>query len=517
MQDGNKRIAESAFAVMMLTIVVKGIGFVKQMVIASQFGTSMQMDLFLVVSEFVGEIGVVFFSSLSINLVTLYTHTKEEGREAVNTLISNTIVVFMVLSVFVSAILCLGANYFAIILAPGLEDTGLMAMYIRCFSFILASICIGNICTAVLNAESRFLPGKSVGMIQSACVIAACVFLKEYMGIWALFVGTFAYYVLQSVFLLKCISRRVSFRPRASFRDSMVRRLIRLCVPLFLSNAVIQLNAMANKAIASSLEEGSISALSYGGYIFSTIHSIIIGNLCTVLFTSFVSDVDRGDFQSVFRNFRKSTLLLLFFLAPIAMVCVNESELIVRVLFGRGNFDDVSVYMTKSAVAGYSFGILLIAVRDLMIQLLYAYQKTRTAMINGVVGVAANILLSLTLSKYIKIFGIALADSIAYAIVMAMGYTALKKYGINPIDRNLRVETFKIMTAMIGCFIADFILKEMLKTGNYYLNCVARISLALACYFLISVMLKSQALATVRGLVFRAAGKDETDEENERK
>ncbi len=54
-------------------------------------------------------------------------------------------------------------------------------------------------------------------------------------------------------------------------------------------------------------------------------------------------------------------------------------------------------------------------------------QKTKITTINGVIGVCINIILSINLSKYIGVTGIALASSIAAAVTSILLFNSTRK------------------------------------------------------------------------------------------
>ena len=290
MNNKKNSIARSAAFLIGLTVFVKFIGFVKQAVISYTYCTSLDMDIYLIVSSFISEVGVMFFSSLSINLVTIYDREKEKkGRKSSDIIVANSLMVLTVFSVFLVLIVCLLADPLSTMLAPGLsaENREVLAYYIKGLSFLMINIAVSNICIGILNAEKDFLIAKSIGLIQSVCIIGACFVLAGKMGITAIYLGFGVYYVLENIFLLVRVFKKVGFHPVHPFQDPAVRNLINLSIPLFFSNAIIQINAMVDKAIASGLDEGSVSSLSYGNFLFQTIHSVIIGSITTVLLSYF--------------------------------------------------------------------------------------------------------------------------------------------------------------------------------------------------------------------------------------
>ena len=421
-------VVRSATSLIALTVLVKLIGFIKQIVISYSFGTSLPMDLYLIVTGFVSEIGVMFFASIAINVLSIYNEKKQVASES-NRFISNTITVLLALSVFLVILVDLFAGPITKLLAPGFDEQQLItaAGKLRLVSFLLLNICISNVCIAVLNAEKDFNIAKSIGIIQSVLIIAACLLLRKTMGIRAMYLSFIVYYLIENVFLLWRTANYVKFKPFQAFRDRDVLNLVRLSIPLFVSNAVIQINAMVDKAIASGLEEGSVSALSYGSFIFSTIHSVIIASVTTVLISFFSQYVIEKNNEMIVQKARNSIILLIGLLIPVTIVSAFNAEDIIRVIYARGSFGEDAVRMTSLAFLGFSFGIIFIAISDVFLQILYAYKDTKGAMICGVIAVAINVVLSITLSKFLGILGIAVADSVAYlAMTLLRAFRASK-------------------------------------------------------------------------------------------
>ena len=92
MDNKKESIVLSTTFLIGLTIVVKAIGFLKQAVISYTYGTSLDMDIYLIVSSFIDELGVMFFTSISINLVTVYDREKEKsGKRASDRVAANSL------------------------------------------------------------------------------------------------------------------------------------------------------------------------------------------------------------------------------------------------------------------------------------------------------------------------------------------------------------------------------------------------------------------------------------------
>ena len=68
----NNTIAGGVLLVTLVTLFVKVLGFIKQMVIAYVYGASSSTDVFFISSEFITNIASAIFSALSVMLIPIY-------------------------------------------------------------------------------------------------------------------------------------------------------------------------------------------------------------------------------------------------------------------------------------------------------------------------------------------------------------------------------------------------------------------------------------------------------------
>lgn len=497
-------IAKSTAILTMLTVIIKAVGFIKQTVISYYFGASSAMDSYLVITDFVSEIGVMFFSSIAITMISIYDEEREnEIRKS--ELISNAFSGLLIFSTVLVIILGIFAKPILRILAPGFDMKALddLVIKLQLVSILLINICISNICIAILNAEKRFGIAKSIGLIQSGCIIFACVFFKKIIGIKALYYGFAAYYIIENLFLIVNVKRHLSFRLSNPFCDTRIKKLVRLSVPVFIGNAIVQINAMIDKSIASNLETGSVSGMSYGHFIFSTIHSILIASVTTVLYSYFSNYVVEKNEEAIVQKTKNSVLLLIALLVPICLSCCINSMDIVRLIYGRGIFDENAIRITSAAFMGYAFGVVVIAIRDVYIQVLYAYQQTRVAMTNGMAGVAVNILLSILLSKYVGVFGIAMADSVAYTILAIMSFRSAYKVLPKIRESITKHDVQIIVVSFIIALTCGISMRNIMINSHYFIRLVVDCAIIFIAYYLIMLLFKHESIEIVKRHVLR--------------
>ena len=101
---------------------------------------------------------------------------------------------------------------------------------------------------------------------------------------------------------------------------------------------------------------------------------------------------------------------------PITITFYICSHEIVSIVFGHGAFDGNAVDAASHALKGYSIMFVPVILRETFCRFQYAFQDSKTPMVNGSIGIVSNIVLSILLCKYYGVFGVALATSLSVLI-----------------------------------------------------------------------------------------------------
>lgn len=501
-----RSIIESTKIVIVTLVFVKIVGFIKQAVIAAYYGTSGDVDRFLLVSELMENLGVAIFSAIAISFVTLYVDIKNrKGEEGGAVLTSNIFVAFLPILIIAIVLVVLFSDQIAIIVAPGYSgaDKILISQYIKLFSLTIINMFIFYLGNAVLEAEKQFFPGKIVGVIRSVSIILAVVVLSDKMGITALIIGTMVYYLLESVFILICVKRKMNFRLDKPFRDRNFIEILKLGWPLFISYGTVQIQSIVDKAIGSGLPEGSISALSYSGYLYNTTHSILIGGLCTVIFSYFTSYVAEKKETTLLNVLYKAIKILCIVLVFITVCYIGYAEDIVEIVYQRGEFGQESTNNVALAFIAYSVGLIFIGIRDVMIRAHYAYKDNKQAMINGIIGVCINIIASILLSKYLGFVGIALATSLSSMCIAMLSCYTVKKDVLEFKISSLGACFLKMSIAGGVLLVCVILLNKFVVIGNVFVDLFLKGLISIIIYIFLLKVLKVKEMDELENIFIR--------------
>ena len=136
-------IANTTLQLTIVVLFIKILGLVKKSIIAAVCGATAETDAFFIASEVIVALCTVFFSSISISLLSMHTQRLlREGRKASNNLINAILRVFVPISVLISFVFVLFSENVSKLLAPSYDGAQLqeLSSYIKIMAIIFYGI-----------------------------------------------------------------------------------------------------------------------------------------------------------------------------------------------------------------------------------------------------------------------------------------------------------------------------------------------------------------------------------------
>ncbi len=496
-----KSIVASTLQVSVALFFIKILGVLKQALIAAICGATAETDAYFVATGVTVALCSVIFSSVSISLLSMHTERLiVRGRESSNNLINAVLRVFIPISIGIALFFAVCAPVVAKFLAPSYlgEQLQTLASYIRTMSVMFVFTCYYLIVNVVLETDKRFLPGKGQSFLQNLFICVAAVAFYPRFGMPALIYAFLLAGFVQCLQITWNARHEFRFVPKVDSESSAVRKLLQLALPLLVGNAIYEINDIVDKQIATGLGHGNVSYLSYGASINEIVTTLIIQSVSTVLFSHYATWVAEGEHEKVGDNLKKSIEYLVVLIMPVMVMCFVCGDCIIDILYGRGKFDSSAVTLTTNVVFGYAAGFLFQATRANLVRVYYAFQNTKTPMINGAISIAANVTLSILLSKIIGVGGIALATSIAMLLVTVLLLPGVKKYIPGFSLRSSLPEYLKAIGIAVVVGTAAYLLRRLLPYGAFISFIVIGIFTVLT-YVGAAYLLRIQALKVIAG------------------
>ena len=463
-----KKILLSTLQVTLITLFVKFLGMIKQSVLAASCGATMETDAFFIATGTMVNLSTIIFSAISISLLTIHTNVLiKDGRKKSNELINAVLKFFIPVSFGLTMMVYFGSPIVARILAPAYqgEELRLLSEYIQAMSISFVLWCYFLTINVVLETDKQFVQGKGQGFFQNVFLIFGAIVLYPKYGMKVLVYAFLLSGLAQCILVTWCARNRFKLVIAKKNTNKYVYDLIKVAFPLLLGNAMYEVNSIVDGQVATSLGAGGASILNYGATINDMVVGVIVTSVSTVLFSHFSTWIAKNEIREVETNLKRVLEVLSLLIFPIMVMCIVSGDQIVEILYGRGNFGKKEIQMTYGVVAAYAVGFVFQAARSNLVKVYYAFQDSKTPKINGLLAIVLNITLSITLSKFIGVVGVALATSVSMLFVTALLLRGVKKYLSSFTIKKSCKELLKGAIAACITAVVAFALKSYLSTG----------------------------------------------------
>lgn len=413
----NHKVLNAALLLVAVNVISKAIGFIREVVVAAQFGTSSSADIFVAVSTVPNLLLNLTGGALAAALIPIIIRLrvqKEDLRlkQLVGSVFSLTGLVMTAFSLLLFIFIEDVARYYVVGFIPEARQ-----LTVEMFQIILpALVGIGLVSffASVLNAYEHFLVPSLGPIFYSTGIIIAAAFFADGYGVKSLAVGmsvgVAAEFALGFGVMLK---RGIRFAPRIYWNEDL-KEVGRLLVPILISLGVFQINTVVDRMFASTLQEGSLAALSYAFRLTQLPLSLFVGSMVVPLFPMFSKKISASDMEGLKELLAGSYHLLGILLLPVIGLFIVLAEPIIAMLFQRGQFDAQAVNLTGLALATYSLMILPFALRDVITRVMYSMKDTWTPVVNSVIMVILNVTLMAILVPKLGMVGITASVAISY-------------------------------------------------------------------------------------------------------
>jgi putative peptidoglycan lipid II flippase len=426
-----KKIIKNTTLIGSGTILSRILGFIRDILQAKFFGTSPSLEAFLVAFRLPNIFRSIFAEGFNDSVVTptLSGRQKEEIFTLGNHLVS---LIMVVLTVFTAAGIIF-SRYLVMLVAPGFMvdyakfETAIA--FTRITFIYLLFIGLASIVNSMLYTLKRFfVPALNPVFLNLSFIIGIGLFYKFY---WTLVICVLAGGLLEIVFPWQVLRQQgfiFRFNWLAAVNDPTLKKMLKMFLPRVWAGIVYQLSVFIDTIFASFawiVGSGAVAGLYYATRIIQFPFALValsIAPVITVDMAAFYKQEDINGFKKVLVFALQNAA---FFVIPLVSVMLFIPELIIDVLFRRGEFSYQSMVMTASILFYYSLGLLFSCWVRILTSAFYALSDTSVPAKTATIALLSNIVFNTILMYPLKIGGIALATSISALINFIMLYSAL--------------------------------------------------------------------------------------------
>jgi len=506
------KIAKYAGIVIIATIFCRILGLGREIVISNRFGAGIETDAFFIafmipnlLRSFLGE-GALNSAFIPIFAEYLTNHDRKKAEYFA----SNVLNILIIILIIVVILGVWGAPLLINIIAIGFKSNiykyELAVNLTRIIFPYIGFVAVAALFMGILNSYNHFLvPALAPAMLNISVIVLALTLSYKY-GIfaiaWGVILGGIGQALIQTPVLIR---KKIKYSFVVDFSDPGVKKLLKLLVPAMIGLAITQINVVVDRTIASTLIDGSISALYYSNRLVQFPLGAFGIAISIAIFPTLAKQTAKNDIA----EFKKSLLfglkILLFLTIPSAVGLMVLKDSLIRLIYEHGIFSRVATNMTASALLYYSIGLFAYACVRLITMSFYALKDTKTPVKIGIYIVFINIALDLILVRYLAHSGLALATSVAAILNLIILLKVLQdKIGDFELKSQLSFLVKIIVSSIflgIICVLVNNYFGSVLDLNNKYnqlIQVIASIFSGGLVYFIISYILDVKEVRNLR-------------------
>lgn len=499
--------------IMMITLLGKVLGLVRDMLLGHNFGTGMESAAFLTASRIPRTFfDAIFAAAISASFIPVFTERMEQKGQEDAFRLSRCFFTWMgLLTAGMSLIGMVLAEPLVGVLAQGF-DAKTAALCARLLRILFPTVFLTGLAfsmVGVLQSMGEFYIPAALSVASNGIIILYYLLFCRRFGVyglaWAFLLGWAAQALMQMPWLF-----RHGFHYRPCFRHPALKSVFTLMVPVMVSTWIQPANQLISTRFASFLFEGAgASAMEYANTLYTMIAGILVLSITNVMFPEMSRLSSSGQEDQLGELVGGTLRGMLFLLLPMMVGLMLLSRPIVRLLYEYQSWNTFSTEITARALCFMSLGMVGYGIQNVLSRAFYAQQNGKAPMISGAISIVVNLALCLLLSGSMDVAGLSIATAASSMVSAVLLLIPMLRRYPGVLGKRFWIGILKMLCCTMGMgvvvwltgrsvalWLQDGMLRRILQVG---IPTVAGI----AAYFILALVLGLEELQALRSRLKR--------------
>jgi len=462
-------IAGASIFISFIGVLSRGLGFIREMIFANNFGLQTEFDLYLV--------GAVL--PITINSIILYIGQNYfvPGFQKINTTASDgaqkfykqTFILFVGIGAILTLTLFLVSEFVidSYMHQAPVESKEIASQIFRIFLLTIPFSAAISVFSALLQAVYEYkYPAISI-LFMNISVITLLILFSDQFGVYIIPIGFVLGTVLQFTYLLYRSQKVLALNLFRRHRELIFSRsaINSSLLVIILIESISQLYSLFDRYFYAEISEGGIASLNYALIIWFLPISIFSISLATAVFPKITNAIHNDSSDSIEGIYNFSISINTFLFIPAAFILFYYGDTIIRVVFERGKFVAESTSITFSVLKYYSLSLVFYSVYAVFNKIFYSINKINILLWITLIGVFLKLSFNFLLID-LQQDGLALSTSISFIFLFSASYIILNiKLAIKNRSLFLKDFLFHGINCAI-CLLITILLTEYLLSGD---------------------------------------------------
>ena len=506
-----KGLLKTAFFMAFAVFLSKLCGLLRDVLLANNYGTTIEAIAFdtgsklpILLFDFIigGVITAAFIPIFNEIMV------KESKEKALRFADSYMTLIVLITSV-VAAVGIAFSPMLVDFLAPDIPtDAKLLAVKLTRIMFpmiIFTGLAFSYV--GILQSLGEFRLPAVISLISNGVVVLYFLTLDGFLGIYGLAVFYVLGWAIQAfVQIPKAKSLGYVYHLRTGFSSPYFKSSLLCALPILISSCVQPLCTLINTRYASGIAEGrGVTALNYANKLYIIVVGIFSFVATNLLFPKLSRASASGENEDARSLVVVSSKLLVFIVSPLSAGFAVLAEPFIKLVYERGEFTTSDTSLTATALRFFAFGMVFMAINEVLTKSFFATKDTKTPMITAIVSMLVNFVLVGTLTKFFGIGGVALSSGIATAVNCVLNYFLLgKKIGHILFGGTDLVDILKCVISSAVMALCVYFVHGALSGINVFINFGISVATGCIVYFVLCLLLRTDEMTfVIKSLVKR--------------
>ena len=491
MKKVNVSIAGASILLSGFSVFSKGVGFIREIIYARNFGLSPEFDLFLTCAALPTVINTSVLYLGQHYFIPAYNKLNNQSESKGDEFLNYTFWFFISGGIFLSLLLLFLSNLFIGFYLSNMSSE-IQVKGHQIFLLFLITIPVNSgfsIITAYMQAKFNFIYPAISQLILNLIIILLVYFLTSNLKIFILPVSFIIAYFISLIILIKPVLNKLDFKIKYIFKNKFELLNINNLLFLIVIESLSLSYVLIDRYFIGKIPSGGLAALNYANVIYSLPVSIFSISLITTMFSKFSQSSVRSD-EQLKSDFKNAININSFVIIPIMFLFYFWGDIFLKIFYERGAFSPRDTILTHQALKYYIVSLVFYSSYLIAVKLLYSINNYKLIMWLSVISFFLKIILNIILVTDLYQNGLALSTTIIYIFLFITAfYFISEKINIKDKTYNYIPILYFLINGILSFIIVDICLSFL--PGAKLIYIVLQIMCFLAIYLFNSFFLKN--------------------------
>lgn len=373
-------------AVAVINIAARLFGFLREVVIAEQYGISTATAAIATAYTIPNFIYLVVGGALTTAFISVY-HSTKSGKAL---FVRKAFTIVLLAAVIITAILMLFTTPLLNLFFKELDEEEFVLVR-SLFLWMMPSsifLVLSTWMSGLLNVNGKFNLSSISVLLYNVFFVGIAVLLTRFYGPLSYGIGAFFSALLMIIFLYAGLRKSALYSLKPSFglsEDS--KRLWIIALPILFGGASLQFYFVIHRITAGMLGDGAIASVNFASKLSGFPQAIMMTAVTTVIYPLLSKKEGEGDGGTVRALYKRGLRYLAALIIPVTVIAYFFAEPIVSLIFGRGSFDEQAILTTTPIFQAFTLSMFFLAANTYITRFYYAKGNSTIPVVFSLVSV----------------------------------------------------------------------------------------------------------------------------------